>query len=519
MAIYNTSASLENKTFFDGTGNKSPIDAGDAINISFYAKRLTNSGWTTNEVNVFLSENGNDANWTCISGYRASQTNGAYNYFSVGKDAYQKYVYTAIAPSENGDLVYGGGSSVSTWHTCSVQITSSVYFNTKNYAQGNYTHNRRQVFDSFSVTANKPLVEASNTGVLIYQTGDNYIRMGADGLEVKGGDINANTVDSAQISATTFQVRDTIRNESTSSDLVIETQESTTAGTGNVQIQAGSALAAGQTGGNVVLLAGSGSGTGGDIGNGHGIIRVGPSFSPRMIISGSLTPTLGENDVELRFKDPAGDKGVLFFTKQAGMAPAGDDNHGLFKLTCPNSNGRLSLGAGSWNNNLIIDENGRVQIGTALNASLTANTTYELRVTGQLYADATSTISSDSRWKTNVRNINSGSLGLINQLQPVRYNRIMTRFVTGSSPYHETAQQQAYHTSMSEDNTLITSSTDELGFLAQDVLPHIPEVVMYDETEDKYGIMYGDITAHLVGAVKELKAEIDALKNVSHSHS
>ena len=95
----------------------------------------------------------------------------------------------------------------------------------------------------------------------------------------------------------------------------------------------------------------------------------------------------------------------------------------------------------------------------------------------------------------------------------------MTRFVTGSSPYHETAQQQAYHTTMSEDNTLITSSTDELGFIAQDVLAHIPEVVKYDESEDKYGIMYGDITAHLVGAVKELKAEIDALKNVSHSHS
>ena len=496
MAIYNTSASLANTTIFDGTGNKAPIDAGDAINISFYAKRLSNSGWTTNEVNVFLSEDGN-TNWTCISGFRASQTNGAYNYFSVGKDAYQKYVYTAVAPSENGDLVYGGGSAVSTWQTCSVQITSSVYFNTKNYPMGSYTHNRRQVFDSFSVTANKPLVEASNTGVLIYQTGDNYIRMGADGLEVKGGDINANTVDGSQVSATTFQVRDTVRNESTSSDLVIQTQESTTAKTGDILIQAGGALATGQTGGSVFLTAGSGSGAGGPLDNGHGSVIIGPTAAPRLIISGSTAATGGHTDSEIRLRDNEGDDAALFFSKDVNA-----DGAGYFKTTQANSS--IVLGAGSWGDHLLIRSNGEVHIPGGAND---AAQSHQLYVTGNVKIhngsigidvnasatdgrldagnDVVAYSSSDIRFKKNTTPIQD-ALFKIQQLQGIEFDWI---------------PNEKHHGYEGHD----------VGVIAQEVEKVLPEVVT---TRDSgyMAVKYEKMIPLLIEGIKEQQIKIDELR-------
>ena len=61
----------------------------------------------------------------------------------------------------------------------------------------------------------------------------------------------------------------------------------------------------------------------------------------------------------------------------------------------------------------------------------------------------------------------------------------------------------------------------EIGFIAQEVNEVAPELVTYAEDVDQYGVKYGNTTALLVEAVKELtqqvkdlKQEIEEMKNV-----
>lgn len=52
----------------------------------------------------------------------------------------------------------------------------------------------------------------------------------------------------------------------------------------------------------------------------------------------------------------------------------------------------------------------------------------------------------------------------------------------------------------------------QVGFIAQDVEKVLPQVVSTDETENLKGVAYSSIVPVLVNAVKELKAQVDALK-------
>ena len=52
----------------------------------------------------------------------------------------------------------------------------------------------------------------------------------------------------------------------------------------------------------------------------------------------------------------------------------------------------------------------------------------------------------------------------------------------------------------------------KVGVIAQEVLPILPEVVQKD-TNGNYSVAYGNIVGVLIEAIKELKAEIDILKN------
>lgn len=90
---------------------------------------------------------------------------------------------------------------------------------------------------------------------------------------------------------------------------------------------------------------------------------------------------------------------------------------------------------------------------------------------------------SDKRLKTDISNIENG-LDKVMQMQGVQYKRNDV----------ENAQQQ-------------------IGVLAQDMEAILPEVVLTadDEMQTK-SVDYGKITAVLIEAIKELKAEIDELK-------
>ena len=52
----------------------------------------------------------------------------------------------------------------------------------------------------------------------------------------------------------------------------------------------------------------------------------------------------------------------------------------------------------------------------------------------------------------------------------------------------------------------------QAGVIAQEVEAVLPEVVFQDPTGTK-SVAYGNLVALLIEAVKELKAEVDSLKN------
>ena len=86
---------------------------------------------------------------------------------------------------------------------------------------------------------------------------------------------------------------------------------------------------------------------------------------------------------------------------------------------------------------------------------------------------------SDARFKTNVRSL-AGCLKLVSGLRPVRYQWDTT-------------------------NPACQSFDDkpQIGFIAQEVLKVLPELVTQDE-EGYYAMDYGRLTAVLTGAVQEL---------------
>jgi hypothetical protein len=127
---------------------------------------------------------------------------------------------------------------------------------------------------------------------------------------------------------------------------------------------------------------------------------------------------------------------------------------------------------------MVIDDNGNVGIGV----EPLADSTTKLDVNGDVKATTFNAIS-DKRLKSNIKPLNS-SLDKVSQLQGVEF----------------------------------TLNNDELenkkiGFIAQDLERVLPEVVTTDTSEDQYkSVSYGNITALLVEAVKELREEVKTLR-------
>jgi len=120
----------------------------------------------------------------------------------------------------------------------------------------------------------------------------------------------------------------------------------------------------------------------------------------------------------------------------------------------------------------------------------TTSASYKLYVTGAIYATGAIVANSDGRNKENVEVVEN-ALDKVNNLRGVTY------------------------TKKDQD-----SGKREMGVIAQEVLPHVPEVIQYAEDLDQYGVSYGNFAGLFIEAIKEqqllineLKAEIEILKN------
>jgi hypothetical protein len=120
----------------------------------------------------------------------------------------------------------------------------------------------------------------------------------------------------------------------------------------------------------------------------------------------------------------------------------------------------------------------------------TTSATYKLYVTGAIFATGAIVANSDSRIKENVEVVGN-ALDKVNNLRGVTY------------------------TKKNED-----TGKREMGVIAQEVLPYVPEVVQYAEDLDQYGVSYGNFAGLFIEAIKEqqvlikeLQAEIEILKN------
>lgn len=147
--------------------------------------------------------------------------------------------------------------------------------------------------------------------------------------------------------------------------------------------------------------------------------------------------------------------------------------------------GTVSLGSPETPLNIVDGSSGSIlflsgsgELGIGISTPL-----YKLHVSGEIFASGDIIAFSDRRIKTDIKSIR-GALSLVNKLQGVGYTRI-------------------------DDITPLKKQY--IGFIAQDVKKVLPEVVFGTE-KDGYGVSYGNITALLVEAIKELDYKVGRLE-------
>ena len=129
---------------------------------------------------------------------------------------------------------------------------------------------------------------------------------------------------------------------------------------------------------------------------------------------------------------------------------------------------------------------------STFNINGTSGSGYALYVHGSTYTTG-SYGSSDRRLKENIKPLEN-SLDIVMQMQGVSFTR----------KEHGLRGEKVV-----EDNRL---GVKEIGFIAQDLSDILPEVVDQNEQTTQYSVNYGQVTALLVEAIKELKQEINDLK-------
>jgi hypothetical protein len=156
--------------------------------------------------------------------------------------------------------------------------------------------------------------------------------------------------------------------------------------------------------------------------------------------------------------------------------------------------------SGGWYENMTMLANGNVGIGT------TSPGSYRLNVAGQTYCQLGYWSGSDIRWKKNVEPIGN-ALSLVQGLQGVKYDWDTEKMGYTVS---DASGNTGFNTH-SGNSTPSGMDGKQIGLVAQDVEKVLPEAVRTD-SEGYKAVSYEKLTAVLIEAVKELKAEVEKLK-------
>jgi hypothetical protein len=157
----------------------------------------------------------------------------------------------------------------------------------------------------------------------------------------------------------------------------------------------------------------------------------------------------------------------------------------------------------SRNNGIIINNSGDNYGGSICPYSNhTGNIGTSLNAFNSIYSYTGSITLSDKRQKENIRNI-TNALNIVSKLQGVKY---------------DFKKEFSYNDNLIKNSKikekLEKERKNKVGFIAQDVYKVLPEVVVYDDSTDVYGIVYDRVVPILVEAIKEQQAQIDSLKKL-----
>jgi len=132
-------------------------------------------------------------------------------------------------------------------------------------------------------------------------------------------------------------------------------------------------------------------------------------------------------------------------------------------------------------------------VNTAGNVGIhTSSPTYPLYVNGTAYATGAAGALSDRRHKTDIKPLDVDALDLVAQLKPVTF--------LWKEPADDAMKGR------------------QIGFIAQDVLPLVPEVVLtQNNTEKTLGLKYDAFIPILTKAIQQQQQEIDRL-NAANVH-
>lgn len=173
----------------------------------------------------------------------------------------------------------------------------------------------------------------------------------------------------------------------------------------------------------------------------------------------------------------------------------------------------MTAASGTAGNNIAFTESMRIDAsGNLLIGYTSSNGSYKLQVNSQIFATSSTIATSDARYKENVEEL-SGALDIVKSLRPVSFDWKV-------HPIHN-----------------FDTKTKTVGFLAQDVQqtlagkPYLNSIIKTNEcviepevkdengtvikeavTEEFLGIAEGNMISILTAAIKELKAEVDALR-------